>query len=129
VVSVLIGAAAGFLGIIAATKGAQKVFDFLLSSSGTLMVFVYMITAAAQIALRKRRVRNGEPPPAVSMWLFPYLSYATIACMGAVLVAMAFTPGQRQDFNASCITLGSAVVVYWIVRRLRQPRVAASPVA
>ena len=128
VVSVLIGAAAGFLGIIAATKGAQKVFDFLLSSSGTLMVFVYMITAAAQIALRRRRERNGEPQPPVSMWLFPYLSYATIACMGAVLVAMAFTPGQRQDFNASCITLGVAVVAYWIVRRLRQPRIAASPV-
>jgi GABA permease len=128
VVSVLMGAAAGFLGIIAATKGAQKVFDFLLSSSGTLMVFVYMITAAAQIALRRRRERNGEPQPAVSMWLFPYLSYATIACMGAVLVAMAFTPGQRQDFNASCMTLVAALVAYWIVRRLRQPRIAASPV-
>ena len=92
------------------------------------MVFVYMITAAAQIALRRRRERNGEPRPAVSMWLFPYLSYATIACMGAVLVAMAFTPGQRQDFNASCITLVVAVVAFWIVRRLRQPRIAASPV-
>ena len=127
VVSVLIGAVAGFLGIIAATKGAQRVFDFLLSSSGTLMVFVYMITAAAQIALRRRRERNAEAAPAVSMWLFPYLSYATIACMAAVLVAMAFTPGQRQDFDASCITLVVAIVVYWIVRRLRQPRTAASP--
>jgi GABA permease len=127
VVSVLIGAAAGFLGIIAATKGAQKVFDFLLSSSGTLMVFVYMITAAAQIALRRRRERNGEAKPAVNMWLFPYLSYATIACMAAVLIAMAFTPGQRQDFNASSITLVVAVVAYWIVRRLRQPRTAGSP--
>jgi len=128
VVSVLIGAAAGFLGIIAATDAPQKVFDFLLSSSGALIVFVYMITAAAQIALRRRRERNGEAKPAVSMWLFPYLSYATIACMGAVLIAMAFTPGQRQDFNASCITLIVAVVAYWIVRRLRQPRTAASPV-
>jgi AAT family amino acid transporter/GABA permease len=128
VVSVLIGAAAGFLGIIAATEGAQKVFDFLLSSSGALIVFVYMITAAAQIALRRRRERHGEAQPAISMWLFPYLSYATIACMVAVLVAMAFTPGQRQDFNASCITLLIAVVAYLIVRRLRQPRTAASPV-
>ncbi len=127
VVSVLIGAAAGFLGIIAATQGAQRVFDFLLSSSGTLMVFVYMITAGAQIALRRRRERSGEAPPAVRMWLFPYLSYATIACMLAVLAAMAFTPGQRQDFNASCITLIVAVLAYWIVRRIRQPRAAASP--
>jgi len=99
-----------------------------LSSSGALIVFVYMITAAAQIALRRRRERKGEARPAVSMWLFPYLSYATIACMGAVLIAMAFTPGQRQDFNASCITLGVAVVAYLIARRLRQPRTATSPV-
>src|SRR3984885_3182812 len=128
VVSVLIGAAAGFLGIIAATEAPQKVFDFLLSSSGALIVFVYMITAAAQIALRRRRERDGEAKPAVIMWLFPYLSYLTIACMAAVLIAMAFTPGQRQDFNASCITLGVAVVAYLIVRRLRQPRTATSPV-
>jgi GABA permease len=128
VVSVLIGAAAGFLGIVAATEAPQKVFDFLLSSSGALIVFVYMITAAAQIALRRRRERNGEAQPAVRMWLFPYLSYATIACMAAVLIAMARTPGQRQDFNASCITLVLAVVAYWIVRRVRQPRTVASPV-
>ncbi len=76
------------------------------------MVFVYMITAAAQIALRRRRERNGEAAPAVSMWLFPYLSYATIACMVAVLIAMAFTPGQRQDFNVSCITLVGGRVAY-----------------
>ena len=126
VVSVLIGAAAGFLGIIAATEAPQKVFDFLLSSSGALIVFVYMITAAAQIALRRRRDRNGEAKPAISMWLFPYLSYAAIACMGAVLIAMAFTPGQQQDFNFSCITLVVAVVAYLVVRRLRQPRTAAS---
>jgi len=58
-----------------------------------------MITAAAQIALRRRRERNGEAKPSISMWLFPYLSYAAIACMAAVLIAMAFTPGQQQDFN------------------------------
>jgi GABA permease len=129
VVSVLIGAAAGFLGIIAATEAPQKVFDFLLSSSGALIVFVYMITAAAQIALRRRRERNGEAKPAVIMWLFPYLSYLTIACMAAVLIAMAFTPGQRQDFNVSCLTLVVAVAAYLIVRRRRQPRAAVSTVA
>jgi GABA permease len=129
VASVLIGATAGFLGIIAATEAPQKVFDFLLSSSGALIVFVYMITAAGQIALRRRRDRSGEAKPAISMWLFPYLSYAAIACMGAVLIAMAFTPGQQQDFYFSCITLIVAGAAYLIVRRLRQPRTAASSVA
>jgi GABA permease len=127
VASVLIGAAAGFLGIIAATQAPQVVFDFLVSSSGALIVFVYMTICLAQIALRRRREREGLPPPAVRMWLFPYLSYAAIAAMAAVLVAMAFRPGLQRDFYVSCITLAVAVAAYLVVQRLRQPRVASSP--
>src|SRR5271154_4880053 len=70
-VSVLIGAVPGFLGIIAATQAPQAVFDFLVSSSGAIGVFVYMATCAAQINLRKARERAGIAKPAVNMWLFP----------------------------------------------------------
>jgi GABA permease len=121
-VSVLIGAAAGFLGIIAATKAPQKMFDFLVSSSGALIVFVYMTIVLAHINLRRRRIRAGEPEPVISMWLFPYLSYAAIAGMAAVLIAMAFTPGLQQDFRISCLTLLVAVVAYLVVSRIRRPR-------
>jgi GABA permease len=126
VVSVLMGAVAGFLGIIAATEAPQVVFDFLVSSSGALIVFVYMTICVAQIALRRRRERNGEPKPPVSMWLFPYLSFGAIGGMGAVLIAMAFTPALQRDFYVSCITLAVAVAAYLVVQRLRQPRVAPS---
>ena len=126
VISVLIGAVAGFLGIIAATQAPQVVFDFLVSSSGALIVFVYMTICLAQIALRRRRERDGLPAPAVNMWLFPYASYAAIAAMAAVLIAMAFTPALQRDFYVSCLTLVVAVGAYLIVQRLRQPRVAPS---
>jgi len=36
VASVMIGAIAGYLGIIAATEAPQQVFDFLVSSSGAV---------------------------------------------------------------------------------------------
>jgi GABA permease len=124
VVSVLMGAAAGFLGIIAATEAPQKVFDFLVSSSGALIVYVYMTIAVAQIALRTRRERANERQPPVIMWLFPWLSYAAIAAMAGVLIAMAFTPGARQDFNASAVTLAVAIGAYLVVKRLRRPRTA-----
>lgn len=127
--SVLMGAVAGFLGIIAATQAPQVVFDFLVSSSGAVIVFVYMTICVAQIALRRRRERNGEPQPAISMWLFPYLSYAAIAGMAAVLIAMAVTPRLQKDFYFSCITLVVAVAAYMIISRLRQPRVAPAPSA
>jgi AAT family amino acid transporter/GABA permease len=129
VVSVLIGAAAGFLGIVAATEAPQKVFDFLVSASGALMVFVYMTTAVAQIVLRRKREAKGEPSPPIKMWLFPYLSYSAIACMAAVLVAMAVTDAMKNDLYFSCITLVVTVIAYLVVRRSRQPRVAAEPAA
>jgi GABA permease len=127
VASVLMGSVAGFLGIIAATEAPQAVFDFLVSSSGALIVFVYMTIAVAQIRLRLRRERAGEPVPAVRMWLFPWLSYAAIAGMGAVMIAMAFTPALQQDFKASCLTLAVAIAAYLIVKRVRQPRNAPYP--
>src|ERR1700737_4814046 len=123
--SVLMGALAGFLGILAATE-AKGVFDFLVSSSGALAVYIYMAIAAAQITLRKRRERNGEPLPPVVMWLFPWLSYAAIAAMGAVLIAMAFTPSLQQDFKFSCITLVVALGAYLVTRRMRRPAAVAS---
>ena len=125
VASVLIGAAAGFIGIIAATQGSQAVFDFLVSSSGAVIVFIYMSIAVAQIALRRRRERDGQAEPAVKMWLFPYLSYAAIAGMSAVLIAMAFTKGLQQDLKFSCLSLAVAVLAYVLVQRLRAP--AARP--
>ncbi|MDP9065382.1 MAG: amino acid permease [Pseudomonadota bacterium] len=117
--AVMMGALAGFLGIIAATQAPQAVFDFLVSSSGAVIVFIYMAIAAAQIRLRRRREQRAEPAPAVVMWLFPWLSYAAIAAMAAVLVAMAFTPGLSQDFTVSCITLAVAIAAYGIVARIR----------
>jgi len=127
--SVLIGAAAGFLGIIAATKAPQVVFDFLVSSSGAVIVFVYMTIVVAQIRLRFRRERNGVPQPPITMWWFPWLSYAAIAAMAGVLIAMAFTPKLQQDFYVSCVTLIVTLLIYGVVKRLRQPRGAAYPAA
>jgi L-asparagine transporter-like permease len=128
VVSVLMGAAAGFLGIIAATEAPQVVFDFLVSSSGALIVFVYMTICVAQITLRRRRQREGLPVPPVQMWLFPWLSYGAIAAMAAVLIAMAITPALQRDFYVSLVTLVVAVGAYLVVRRLRQPRAVPSTV-
>jgi len=111
--SVLAGSAAGFLGIVLATQAPQKVFDFLVSSTGAVVIFVYIITASAQIKLRNDRRREGRAEPAVMMWLFPWLSYATIAAMGLVLIAMAITPSLRLDFKLSCVTLAVVITAYW----------------
>jgi GABA permease len=87
-------------------------------------VFVYGAVALAQIVLRRRREREGAPKPPITMWLFPYLSFATIAGMIGVLLAMAFTPGLSRDLKFTCVSLAVTVAAYTVVRQVRARRAA-----
>ena len=124
--SVWIGSLAGVLGILAAITSSQTVFAFLVNASGALMVFVYMIVAAAHFRLRREREARGAPAPAVSMWLFPWANYLAIAGMGAVLVAMALTPGElARELRWSVVALGVAIGAFLLVDTRRKARAAA----
>jgi L-asparagine transporter-like permease len=103
--SVLTGSIAGALGILAATTSPSRVFAFLVNASGALILFVYLITALAQIRLRARA--RG----------YPWASYAAIAGMLAVLIAMALTPGLAREFYVSLAALALASGA-WAVRAL-----------
>jgi L-asparagine transporter-like permease len=130
--SVWMGSMAGVLGILAAITAPQTVFAFLVNASGACSVFVYMIIAAAHIRLRREREARGVPEPAVSMWLFPWASYAAILGMAAVLVAMALTPGEMsQEFRWSMVSLAAAVGAFLVVNARRKARGAMglAPVA
>ena len=116
--SVWMSSLAGVLGILAETQAPQAVFAFLVNASGALIVFVYMMVTVSQIRLRRERERVGAPAPAVQMWLFPWGSYAAIAAMVVVLVAMAFT-GMAKDLYASMVTLLVAIIAYLLVRAWR----------
>jgi GABA permease len=125
--SVWMSSLAGVLGIIAETQAPQAVFAFLVNASGALIVFVYMMVTVAQIRLRRERERAGSPAPALQMWLFPWASYAAIAAMVVVLVAMART-GMAKDLYASMVTLVVTLIAYLLVRAWRGSAVR-SPVA
>jgi L-asparagine transporter-like permease len=118
--SVLLCALAGVVGILAAVAAPERVFAFLVDASGALMVFVYMIVAFAQVRLRHQRERAGAPEPALKMWLFPWASYAAIAGMAGVLIAMAFTPALTEELHVSLLALAVVVVAYFVLRARRR---------
>jgi GABA permease len=123
--SVWASSLAGVLGILAAINYPHTVFAFLVNASGALMVFIYMIVALAHIRLRRAREARGEPEPAVRMWLFPWTSYAALGGMGAVLIAMALTPGElATELRISVLALAVAMLAYLIVDTRRKARSA-----
>ncbi len=117
--SVLMGCAAGLGGILAATWSYSRVFAFLINASGALIVFVYLLTACAQLRLRQLRRRRGEQPPPVRMWLHPWATYAAILGMLAVLAAMAMTPDLASQLYVSVASLVVVVLVYRLLVKRR----------
>jgi GABA permease len=121
--SVWMGSLAGVLGILAATASSQTVFAFLVNASGALSVFVYILIALAHIRLRRAREASGVAPPALTMWFFPWASYAAVAGMAAVLIAMALTPGElAQELRVSALAFAVACGAYLVVRARRRAR-------
>jgi GABA permease len=129
--SVWVGSLAGVLGILAAINYPQTVFAFLVNASGALMVFIYMIVALAHIRLRRAREARGEPEPALTMWLFPWASYAAVGGMAAILIAMALSPGElATELRVSVLALAVAVLAYLILdtrRKARSTRLVPAP--
>jgi L-asparagine transporter-like permease len=124
--SVWMGSLAGVLGILAAITSSKTVFAFLVNASGALMVFIYMIIAVAHLRVRRAREASGVPAPALTMWLFPWLDYAALGGMAAVLIGMALTPGDsQQQIFWSVVSLVVAVVLFLAVDVRRRARVAA----
>lgn len=120
--SVLAGSAAGLIGIIAAISSPSGVFAFLVNSAGALILFVYMLTALAQIRLRRSIDAHTLP---LKMWWFPWGSYAAIAGIVAVLLAMALTGSLASQFYVSLTTLAVSLCAYALTaynrsRRARQ---------
>ncbi len=119
--AVMLASIVGFAGVIAAILSPSVVFAFLVNASGAIIALIYLAIGVSQVRTRRARERAGQPPPALPMWLFPWLSYVAIAGMAMVLIAMALTPEHRSEFWASTISVAVALSAYFAFRKNRRP--------
>jgi L-asparagine transporter-like permease len=113
---ILIGCAAGFAAALAQLYLREDVFTLLASTSGDIILFIYLLIAWAQIRQRRRLEAEGRVP-AFRMWLFPWLSYAVIVGILAVLVLLAFIPDQQLTLLMSVLTLAFVLAALFLRRR------------
>ncbi|WP_432521933.1 amino acid permease [Kineococcus sp. SYSU DK006] len=118
--AILASTAVGFLAVVGNYLLPDRIFEYLLATSGALALVVYAFIATSQVFVRRQLDAAGERP-AVRMWLFPWLTYASLAFIAAVLVLMVVLPGQRVQLLLSMV-LTAAVVAVGVVRQRRAPR-------
>lgn len=114
-VAVLASMVVGFLAVIGNYLLPEKIFAYLLATSGAIALFVYLAIAASQFVLGRTMRAKGEEAP-VKMWLFPYLTIVVMVAIVVVLVLMAFDPDQQSAIFLSLISaifiIGAGVVVH-----------------
>ena len=120
--AILIGSSFGYLAVLLSVVSPEQVFAFLVNASGALMIVIYLLACFAHVRLRWQMERTSPERLVLKVWLFPWLSWVTIAAMLGVLVAMAFTPTLAAELEASLLAVAIVAVAYGVVR-LRSRRV------
>ena len=119
--AILVGTFFGYIAVVMSYISPGTVFAFLVGSYGTLAIFVYVIISLSQ--LRMRRIIEREDPERliVKMWLYPYLTYVTIAGMVIIVLAQAFIPEQRTPLLLGLASLTIILLFYLLRRKVGRP--------
>lgn len=123
--AILFGTAFGYVAVVMSYVSPDTVFAFLVSSYGTVAIFVYVLIAFSQLRLRARLEQEAPERLIVRMWGYPYLTYLAIAGMIGIVVAMAFIPEQRTPLLLGVVSLLLLLLAYAV--RLhwgREPEIA-----
>jgi L-asparagine transporter-like permease len=123
--AILIGTSFGYLAVLTAVVSPGVLFAFLVNASGALMIVIYLLACFAHLKLRHRLERAAPERLTIKVWLYPWLSVATIASMLGVLAAMAFTPQLQSQFYASVACVAVVAAAYAVRRRRAAQRPAA----
>ncbi|MGH3958903.1 amino acid permease [Mycobacterium sp.] len=117
-IAILFSSVVGFLSVIMAWIAPDTVFNFLLESSGAVVLFVYVLITLSQIVLRRR---TAPEKLRVKMWCFPTLSILTCAGIVAVLVQMVFDEDARDQLWLGLLSWSVVLVLYFGAKWWRGP--------
>lgn len=109
----------GFVAVFFNYQWPDTVFLFLLNSSGAVALFVWLVICFTQLKMRAILLRESPDKLVVRMWLFPYLTWATIAMISFVLVYMLTDDAGRDQVILSVLVAALVVAISVLRDRLR----------
>ncbi|MFE9443071.1 amino acid permease [Streptomyces sp. NPDC006602] len=130
--AILASVAFGFVAVGFNYLWPDTVFQFLLNSSGAVALFVWLVICFSQLRMRGIILRENPDKLVVRMWLFPYLTWATIAMISFVLLYMLTDDkegGGRSQVLLSVLVAALVIAVSLVRERMRtkSPEDAVAP--
>lgn len=107
----------GFAAVWFNYQWPETVFQFLLNSSGAVALFVWLVICFSQLRLRGVIARETPEKLVVRMWLFPYLTWVTIAGIVFVIGYMLFDEAGRTQMALSLLVAVLVVAVSLVKHR------------
>jgi GABA permease len=127
--AILTGTIFGYVSVLLYYFFPEQVFTWLINASGAIALFVYLLIAISELVMRRRLEREDPERLQLKMWLYPWLTYLSIAAITAVLIAMAVIPEQRPLLIASVISAAVIIVAYLLRRQFGPPEKSPDEVA
>jgi GABA permease len=91
----------------------------LVNASGGVALLVYLVIAFSQLRMRRKYEKENPEALKIRMWLFPYLTYATIIAITSVFVAMPFIDSMRSQFFLTLFIVVFVLVTYFVTKNKR----------
>ncbi len=127
--AILTGTVFGYVSVLLYYFFPEQVFTWLINASGAIALFVYLLICISELVMRRRLEREAPERLQLKMWLYPWLTYLSIAAIAAVLIAMAVIPDQRPLLIASVISAAVILLAYLLRRQFGPPEKSPDEVA
>ncbi|MBM7651330.1 amino acid permease [Neobacillus cucumis] len=111
--------AISYISVIFNYLSPDKIFIFLVNASGGVALLVYLVIALSQLRLRRKYEKENPGALKIKMWLFPYLTYATILVITAIFIMMPFIDSLRSQFYLTALIALFVVCSFFVGKNRR----------
>ncbi|WP_430331615.1 amino acid permease [Rhodococcus sp. ACT016] len=121
--AVLLSVFFGFVSVLLNWLLPDSLLGILLNAVGAALLVIWVFIVVTHLRLRPKLEREGKLT--VRMWLFPYLSYLTLALLAGFVVLMAFDADAREQL-ISTLVLFLLILALALVNSRRRAKKAAA---
>ncbi|WP_231569596.1 amino acid permease [Prescottella defluvii] len=121
--AVLLSVLFGFVSVLLNWLLPDSLLGILLNAVGAALLVIWVFIVISHLRLRRQLEREGKLT--VKMWLFPYLSYLTLAMLTAFAVLMMFDDAARDQLIATA-GLFLLILLLSVINSRRKARTATA---